>query len=104
VAKKRFTYPSKSQLKRRPDAGPQVEQDRPTLARINTQAVVGQAGLSVGDRVRIDAGGTYSGETATIERLVKGVIPTALVRTASGGSRQVRTTDLFALPKEPLTP
>jgi hypothetical protein len=68
--------------------------ERPNLARINLQAGMGKAGFSVGDRVRIGASGLYSGEIATIERLINGVIPQALVRAESGGSRQVRTIDL----------
>jgi hypothetical protein len=100
VPKKKVYYPSKSQVKRRPGAGPEGEQERPNLARINPLAVIGQAGLSVGDRVRIEGVGTYSGEEAVIERLAKGVIPSAVVRTASGATRQVRTIDLVPLSKE----
>jgi len=39
----------------------------------------------------------YAGQTAVIERLSGGVIPSALVRTEGGGSRQVRTIDLVAV-------
>ncbi|HYI23208.1 MAG TPA: hypothetical protein VEX62_11275, partial [Candidatus Limnocylindrales bacterium] len=58
------------------------------------------AGLSVGDRVRIDAGGLYSGEIAIIEKLSASVIPSALVRTEKG-TRQVRTIDLTPVKAEP---
>jgi hypothetical protein len=50
--------------------------------------------LKVGDRVRITGAGLYSGEIATIDRLTTGVIPSAVVRTEAGRTRQVRTIDL----------
>jgi hypothetical protein len=50
--------------------------------------------LKVGDRVRITGAGLYSGEVATIDRLTTGVIPSAVVRTEAGRTRQVRTIDL----------
>jgi hypothetical protein len=50
--------------------------------------------------VRIEATGTYSGEIAVIERLSAGVIPSALVRTDGGGTRQVRTIDLVPTQNE----
>jgi len=104
VPKKKVYYPSKSQTKRGPAGPSEPEPERPNLARINLSAAAGQAGLSVGDRVRINASGTHSGEIATIERLISGVIPSALVRTDGGGSRQVRTIDLAAVPKESPAP
>jgi hypothetical protein len=61
---------------------------------INLAASAGRAGLKVGDRVRITGGGLYSGEVATIDRMSTGVIPSAVVRTESGRTRQVRTIDL----------
>jgi hypothetical protein len=67
---------------------------RPTVAMINLSAGAGRAGLSVGDRVRITGSGLYSGELATIDRLTSGVIPSAVVRTDAGRTRQVRTIDL----------
>jgi hypothetical protein len=67
---------------------------RPTVAEINTAARHGRTDLAVGDRVRIIGAGLYSGEIAVIERFAGAVIPTAQVRTESGGSRQVRTIDL----------
>ena len=97
MARKRKTnYPPPKSAK--PKGGvpatPEVIEDRPNLARINLSAGAGQAGFVVGDRVRIQSAGMYSGELATIERLSSGVIPSALVRTDGGGSRQVRTIDL----------
>jgi hypothetical protein len=44
--------------------------------------------------VRITGSGLYSGELATIDRLAAGVIPSAVVRTDAGRTRQVRTIDL----------
>jgi hypothetical protein len=73
-----------------PDAG----YVRPTVASINLSATSGQAGLKIGDRVRIAGAGLYSGEIALIERLTTGAIPSAVVRTEAGRTRQVRTIDL----------
>jgi hypothetical protein len=50
--------------------------------------------LKVGDQVRINGTGLYSGELATIEKLATGAIPSAVVRTEAGRTRQVRTIDL----------
>lgn len=76
--------------------GPAADQpyQRPTVASINLSAGAGRAGLKVGDRVRITGAGLYSGEIATIDRLTTGVIPSAVVRTEAGRTRQVRTIDL----------
>lgn len=100
AARKRKTNypPAKSATKRAPDQ-PDAPIERPNLATINLAAGAGRAGFSVGDRVRIEASGMYSGEIGVIERLSAGVIPSALVRTANGGSRQVRTIDL--VPAQP---
>ena len=67
---------------------------------IDTAAKNGQAGLSVGDRVRITGAGLYAGESAVIERLSGSAIPAAFVRTESGHARQVRTIDLEVLKGE----
>jgi hypothetical protein len=74
--------------------GPDTPYVRPTVASINLSASSGRAGLKVGDRVRIAGSGLYSGDTATIERLTTGAIPSAVVRTEAGRTRQVRTIDL----------
>ena len=96
MTRKRKPYypPAKTSRKGPPPTGSDSSPERPNLATINLSAGAGQAGLRVGDRVRIDAAGTHSGETAVIERLSSGVIPSAVVRTESGGTRQVRTVDL----------
>ena len=93
MSKRKAYYPKP--VKRAPaPVGSQESTIRPNLATINVKAGAGQQGLKVGDRVRIEASGTYSGEIAVIERIAGGVIPSALVRTEGGGSRQVRTIDL----------
>lgn len=91
--KKQF-FPTHTTNRRAPAPGSDASPERPNLATINLEAGAGKVGLAVGDRVRIADSGLYSGETATIEKLTSGVIPSALVRTDGGGSRQVRTIDL----------
>ena len=71
---------------------------RTTVASINLSASKGREGLAIGDRVRIIGSGLYSGEAAVIEKLPASVIPTALVRTEAGRTRQVRTIDLEPIP------
>jgi hypothetical protein len=61
---------------------------------IDVTAAGGRKGLAIGDRVTIAGTGLYSGDQAVIERFVGSVIPSALVRTTDGHSRQVRTVDL----------
>ena len=100
MARKRKTnYPPPKTSRRGPPPGSDESPVRPNLATINLSAGAGKAGLSVGDRVRIEAGGLYSGEIATIEKLSTGVIPSALVRTEKG-TRQVRTIDLAPVKAE----
>ena len=79
---------------------------RPTVASINLSASTGRAGLKVGDRVRITGTGLYSGDLATIEKLATGPIPSAVVRTEAGRTRQVRTIDLepVSAPQAPAAP
>jgi hypothetical protein len=95
--KRRTTYPPPRNLPPRPGDAPgppEPQYQRPTVASINLSAGVGRAGLKAGDRVRISGGGLYSGELGTIDKLTNGVIPSAVVRTDSGRTRQVRTIDL----------
>ncbi len=97
MPRRKVTYPPAKTANRPappsglPDDAPYV---RPTVANIDLTASKGRAGLSVGARVRITGAGLYSGETAVIERMSHGVIPSAVVRTEAGKSRQVRTIDL----------
>jgi hypothetical protein len=101
VPKRKVTYPPAKTANRPPpptglpDEAPYV---RPTVAIIDVNAGKGRAGLSVGARVRITGSGLYSGEFAVIERLANGVIPSAVVRTEAGKTRQVRTIDLEPAP------
>ena len=97
MARRKVTYPPPKTANRPPpptglpDDAPYV---RPTVAIIDLTAGKGRTGLSVGGRVRITGTGLYSGEVAIIEKLSKGVIPSAVVRTEAGKTRQVRTIDL----------
>ena len=97
MPKRKVTYPPAKTANRPPpptglpDDAPYV---RPTVAIIDLTAGKGRGGLSVGARVRIAGNGLYSGEFAVIERLANGVIPSAVVRTEAGKTRQVRTIDL----------
>jgi hypothetical protein len=61
---------------------------------INLQAMTGRSDIRQGTRVRIGSG-MYEGEVAVVESVVGGVIPAAVVRTASGQTRRVRTVDLL---------
>ncbi|HXI44987.1 MAG TPA: hypothetical protein VNH13_01670 [Candidatus Acidoferrales bacterium] len=61
---------------------------------INLDAMTGKKAIRQGDRVRISSG-LYGGEVATVESLVGGVIPAALVRTDAGRTRRMRTIDLI---------
>jgi hypothetical protein len=92
MARKRAYIPPKKSKGGPPAAREQI--DRASLATINTSAGVGRGGLSVGTKVVIQGGGLFAGETAVVEKLMAGVIPSALVRTETGRSRQVRTIDL----------
>jgi hypothetical protein len=104
VARRKVTYPPPKTANRPapptglPDDAPYV---RPTVAIIDTTAGKGRAGLTVGGKVRITGTGLYSGETAVIERLSNGVIPSAVVRTEAGKTRQVRTIDLEPVSQAP---
>ena len=102
--KRKTTYPpakTSTQPAPRPGAGPEPGTSRPSVVTINTAAIRGRDGLAVGTRVRLSGSGLYSGETATIERLVNGPIPAAFVRTDAGNTRQVRTIDLTPVVDEP---
>lgn len=95
MTKRKVRYPvAKTATRRAPQSGSDQSIERPNLATINLAAGAGRGGFSVGDKVRIEGSGLFAGEVVTIERLSGGVIPSALVRTASGSSRQVRTIDL----------
>lgn len=101
MRKRKVTYPPAKTANRPPPASglpndaPYV---RPTVATIDLNAGKGRKGLTVGGKVRIAGTGLYAGEIAVIEKLTSGVIPSAVVRTEAGKTRQVRTIDL-----EPVT-
>ena len=97
MKRRKVTYPvARTHTKGAPraGAGPEAAMVRPNLVTIDVTAGAGRKNLLVGGRVRIAGTGLYAGEEATIERLVAGVIPAAMVRTDAGGTRQVRTIDL----------
>jgi hypothetical protein len=105
VAKRKVRYPPAKTNNRPapptglPDDAPYV---RPTVAIIDLSAGKGRAGLVVGGRVRLMGTGLYAGEIAVIERLTTSVIPSALVRTEAGQTRQVRTIDLEPVAADPV--
>lgn len=95
--KRKVVYPTSSKPKGPPR--PEGTYTSSNAVSIDLKAAEGRSGLAVGDRVRITGTGLYSGEAAVIERFSFGAIPSAVVRTESGRSRQVRTVDL-----EPIGP
>jgi hypothetical protein len=99
VRKRKVTYPP-PRNKKQPPAAQTTEPTfvRPTVVSINLTAGAGQLGFTVGDRVRIVGTGLYNGETAVIESLAGGAIPSAVVRTEAGKTRRVRTIDLERVP------
>ena len=60
---------------------------------IDLNALGAGAGVRQGDRVQIKSG-LYAGELATVESVVGGVIPAAVIRTDAGRTRRVRAIDL----------
>lgn len=100
--KRKVNYPLAASGKKRalpPPAPAEPAYIRASLVAIDTTAGAGRTGLRVGDTVRIIGSGLYSGEDATVEKFVGSAIPAAVVRTASGHTRHVRTIDL-----EPVKP
>jgi hypothetical protein len=70
------------------------------VANINLQAMTGRSDIHQGSRVIIGSG-LGAGELATVESVIGGVIPAALVRTDAGMARRVRTIDLTPAPANP---
>src|SRR3954449_5133612 len=97
--RKRNPYERQNTNRRPPTPGSDASPERPNLATINVNAGIGKGGFSVGDKGRIEGSGLYAGEIATIEKVNTGVIPSAVVRTAGGSTRIVRTIDLAPAPK-----
>jgi hypothetical protein len=96
--KRKVVYPTSSSKPKGPPR-PEPSYNSSNAVTIDTRAAAGREGLAVGDRVRITGTGLYAGEPAVIERFSFGAIPSAVVRTESGRTRQVRTVDL-----EPIGP
>lgn len=67
---------------------------------IDLSALSAGGNVNKGDRVVIQSG-LYAGELATVESVVGGVIPAAVIRTDAGGTRRVRAIDLVPAPKTP---
>ena len=59
--------------------------------------MTGRSDIHQGSRVIIGSG-LGAGEIATVESVIGGVIPAALVRTDAGMARRVRTIDLTPVP------
>jgi len=97
MTKKRNTNYAAARNNRRPAAPDRSALYPQTSVDIDPRAVKGRAGLKVGSRVRIAGGGLYAGEMAVIERLAGSVVPSAVVRTEAGRTRQVRSIDLEPL-------
>jgi len=102
MRKRKVTYPV-ARTSRRPGGaaggGPDGMQ-RPTVVAIDLNARTGKKGLKVGSRVRISTAGLYGGESAVVESLPTGVIPSAVVRTDGGRTRRVRAIDLELISDE----
>ncbi len=103
MRKRKVTYPV-ARTSRRPGApGAGTETGpygRPGVTAIDVGARAGKTGLKVGSRVRIGNAGLYNGESAVVESLPSGVIPSAVVRTDAGRTRRVRTIDLEVIADE----
>jgi hypothetical protein len=61
---------------------------------IDLEAARAGADVRQGDRVQIQSG-LYAGEMATVDSVVGGVIPAAVIRTDAGRTRRVRAIDLM---------
>jgi hypothetical protein len=96
--KRKTVYPTRP-ARGAPAANAPARPERPGATSIELTALTGQKGLAIGDQVVINGGGLYAGEAATIERFSGSAIPTAVVRTDSGHTRQVRTIDLGPVPR-----
>jgi hypothetical protein len=94
VRKRKVTYPTPRNKKAPPPTAAEPVYVRPSVVAIDLTAGAGGGAFAIGDRVRIVGSGLYSGESAVVESLPGGVIPSALVRTEGGRTRRVRTIDL----------
>jgi hypothetical protein len=67
---------------------------------IDLDAATAGAGIQLGDRVQVQTG-LYAGEMATVESVVGGVIPAAVIRTDAGRTRRARAIDLVRGAEQP---
>ena len=74
---------------------------RPNLVTIDLSVATASRDFAIGDRVRIAGSGLYAGESAVVETVVGGVIPSAHVRTDAGFTRRVRAVDLHPVRNDP---
>lgn len=98
MRRKRVTYPKPA--RGTPAAGSEDARAAAAAARtvsIKLDAMTGRPEIQQGGRVQI-ASGLYEGELATVESVVGGVIPAAVVRTDAGRTRRVRAVDLIPQP------
>ncbi len=94
MRKRKQSYPPARTATSQRAANRDTPIQRPTVVSIDLTARAGAGSFAVGDRVRIRGTGLYAGETAVVEALAGSAIPSALVRTAAGSARRVRTIDL----------
>jgi len=92
VRRRKVTYPVRQVTPGGPSADERAAAAASRTVSINLQAMTGRE-LKVGSRVRIMSG-LYAGELATVESVVGGVIPAAVVRTDAARSRRARAVDL----------
>ncbi len=102
MRKRKTTYPvaRTSRQPAPPGAGTEPAHVRAGVTSIDLNASAGRPGIKIGSRVRIIGTGLYSGETAVVESVPGGVISAAMVRTADGKTRRVRTIDLEPLDEQ----
>jgi hypothetical protein len=105
VRRRKVVYPpAKTATRSDPSAAldPRAAAAASRIVSINLNAMTGRAGIEQGGRVQISSG-LYAGEFATVESVVGGVIPAAVVRTEAGHTRRVRTVDLVSAPTQKAT-
>ena len=93
MRKRKVVYPPPKTATKGGASAPRPNGPASTAVTINLQAMTGRTDIRQGVRVRITAG-LYEGEVGVVESVVGGVIPAAVVRTAAGQARRLRTVDL----------
>jgi hypothetical protein len=86
-----------------PGADARAAQAAARTVSIDLNALRAGGNVHEGDRVRIKSG-LYEGELATVESVVSGVIPAAVIRTDAGRTRRVRAIDLVRAEEPPAAP